>query len=240
MATAYTATGDVLSDKELADGGMKSTVAWVRNENFSKVKRSAANRKKAEREKKKKEKNEKQVNVVTIDDEKAVATLKAVAKALKDPGALSVISAVVVDDTWLHWLINAVSVKKFRDIEGISSADAEKLWRSVRSAIEIAINHDCVIDLIHEVAPGSDRIRIDLARVVVTADPALRAAITAVAANDPWLVELTIEVAKSKGRNKVLEQAVTSAIREPKLVVDMASALQAGGFRGWLLKCILG
>jgi len=238
MATASTATGEGLSDKELADGGMKTLVTWVRDENYSKVRRSAANRKKAERERKKKEKNEKHVYVETIDDGKAITTLKAVAKAIKDPVSLAVISAVVNDDPWLRWLINAVSIKRFREIGGISSEDAETLWRSARTAIEIAINHDCVIDLIHEVAPGTDRIRIDLARLVVTADPALRAAITAVA-NDPWLVERTIEVAKSSGRNKVLEQAMTSAIREPQLVVRMTSALQAGGFRGWMLKHIL-
>jgi hypothetical protein len=111
----------------------------------------------------------------------------------------------------LRWLISAVSIARFREIEGISPENAEKLWRSVRSAIEIAINHDGIIELIHDVAAGIDC--IDLAHLVVRADPGLRAAITAVAANNPWLVELTVEVAKSKGQNKLLEQAVIMATR---------------------------
>jgi hypothetical protein len=238
MATASTTTEDVLSDQELADRGMKKTAAWVRDKHFSKAKKSAADRKKAERERRKKEKNETQVNVFTIDNEKAIATLRAVAQAIKDPDALAVISAVVVDDAWLRWLINAVSIARFREIEGILPEDAEKLWRSVRSAIEIAINHDSIIKLLHELAAGIDR--IDLARLVVKADARLLAAIAAVAVNDPGLAQLIVEIVNNKNRNRLFEQAVIMATREPKLVVGLKTALQAGGFRAWVLKRMLG
>src|SRR5258708_8294110 len=238
MAPSSTATEDFLSEKQVGEGGMKGGVVWVRDENFSGAKGSAAERKKAERKLKEETKNEKQVNVVTINDKRAVATLRAVAEAIKDPNALAVISAVAGDDRWLRWLIAAVSIERFRAIKGISPEDAERLWHRVRSVIEAAINNDQVADLVHESFSNIDR--VDLARRVISSGAELRAAIAAMVANDPWLVELTAELAQSNGRDQRIERAVTGAIREPKLVVAMTSAIQAGGFRGWILKRILG
>jgi hypothetical protein len=238
MTNASTASDDFISEMELGNRGMKKTAAWVRDENFSKAKRSDADRKNAERDKRKLKKNEKQVTVYTTDDENVIATLKAVAEAIKSPSAHAVISAVVVDDTWLRWLINAVSIARFREISGLSVEEAEKRWRDLRSAIEIAINHDRIVELIQEVALGIDR--LDLARTVVRAGPELRAAIAAVAASDQRLVELIVEIAKGIGQVDRLEQAVTVAAREPDLVAALASALQAGGFRSWIVKRLLG
>jgi hypothetical protein len=237
MTNTSTATDDFISDTELRNRGMKRPPTWVRDETYSKAKRSDADRKKAERDKRKLEKNEKQVTVWTSDDEKVIATLTAVAKTIMDPRAHAVISAVVVDDTWLRWLINAVSITRFRELSGLSTEEAEKRWRDVRSAIEIAVNRDGIVELIQEIASGIDR--LDLARTVMKAGPELRTAIAAVAASNPRLVDLIVEIAKGKGQDDRLEQAVTVAAREPDLVVGLKSVLQAGGLRSWIVRRII-
>jgi hypothetical protein len=237
MTTASAAGADFISETELGTRGMKKVPAWVRDETFSQAKRSDADRKKAERKKRLLEKNEKPVTVTTTNDERVISTLKAVAESLKTPSYLAVISAVV-DDPWLRWLLNAVSIAGFRNISDLSVEDAEKRWRDLRSAIGVAINQDGIVELVNEIASDVDR--IDLAHIVVKAGSGPRAAIAAIVANDPWLARLIVEIAKSKHQGARLEQAVTLAAREPDRVVALTSALRAGGFRSWIVKRLVG
>jgi hypothetical protein len=142
----------------LAAGGLVKTHAFVRAERSPEAKR------KKKRRDRHKDEGHAQLNVVTVAYETSRATLCAVAEALKNGDRQDAVAAIASDDPWLQRVVLAT---KFGS--GIASKTGETIGRSelseadsqtLRSAIDIVIDHTDVRDLIPSFADHLGRLEI--------------------------------------------------------------------------------